>query len=110
MSTTMDNTLVSGGTPIPQGVTSTSAAPGATGPGGQMSILNAVLITLGGAAFGLVALRLIFGDKDKLPAVRIDAVEAFKVYWMWLIVDGTVKLVAYHFHGHKLAQAYLLIA
>jgi hypothetical protein len=42
--------------------------------------------------------------------VRVDAINAFNVYWSWLVIDGTLKLVAYHFHGHKLAQAYLLIA
>lgn len=108
--TDLGNTQVSGGIPIPQGTTQATAAPGANGPGGQMSILTAVLVTLGTAAVGLVVLRKVFGQGDKLPPARIDAVEAFKIYWSWLIIDGTLKLVAYKFHGHKLAQAYLLIA
>jgi hypothetical protein len=104
------NTSVSGGIPIPQGTTTATAAPGAAGPGGQMSILSAVILTIGSAVAGLVVLRLVFGKGDKLPPARIDAVEAFKIYWSWLVIDGTLKLVAYKFHGHKLAQAYLLIA
>jgi hypothetical protein len=103
------NTSVSGGIPIPSGTTTASAAPGAAGPGGSMSILSAVAITLGTGIVGLVVLRKLFGGKD-LPPVRIDAINAFNVYWSWLVIDGTLKLVAYHFHGHKLAQAYLLIA
>jgi hypothetical protein len=104
------NTAVSGGVPIPAGTTTASAAPGATGPGGNMSILSAVAITLGSGIVGLVVLRHFFGSKDKLPPARIDAVSAFQIYWSWLVIDGTLKLVAYKFHGHKLAQAYLLIA
>jgi hypothetical protein len=103
------NTSVSGGIPIPQGTTTASAAPGASGPGGQMSILSGVIVTLGTGLVGLVVLRKVFGGKD-LPPVRIDAVNAFNIYWSWLVIDGTLKLVAYKYHGHKLAQAYLLIA
>jgi hypothetical protein len=111
MTATADlNTQVSGGVPIPSGTTTASAAPGATGPGANMSILQATAIIIGGGAVGLVLLRKFFGTKDKLPPARIDAVSAFQIYWSWLVIDGTLKLVAYKFHGHKLAQAYLLIA
>lgn len=111
MTATLDaNTQVSGGIPIPQGTTQATAAPGASGPGGQMSILSAVVVTIGTGIVGLVVARKLFGTKDKLPPVRIDAVSAFAAYWSWLVIDGTLKLVAYKFHGHKLAQAYLLIA
>lgn len=111
MTVTADaNTSVSGGVPIPTGTTTASAAPGATGPGANMSIPWAVGVTIGSGVLGLVLLRHFFGQKDKLPPARIDAVSAFQVYWSWLVIDGTLKLVAYKFHGHKLAQAYLLIA
>lgn len=88
-----------------------SAAPGAGGPGGQMGITSAVVWTIGGAAAALVALGYVFRKGgQKLPPVRIDAVNAMNIYFSWLVVNGTVKVIAYRFHGHKLAQAYLLVA
>lgn len=55
------NTHVSapGGSPT-GGVASTSAAPGATGPGAGMNVSTAIIWVIGGAAASLVALAVIF--------------------------------------------------
>jgi hypothetical protein len=87
-----------------------SAAPGALGPGGQMGIVPAVLWTIGGAGAALVVLGMIFRKGQKLPPLRVDAINAMNIYFSWLLVNGTVKIIAYRYHGHKLAQAYLLVA
>jgi hypothetical protein len=95
---------------VPTG-TDNTGSPGATGPGANMSATSAVVVTLGVAAAGLLGLGYLFrGRGQKLPPPRIDLVNALNVYWSWLLIDGTLKLVAYHYHGHKLAQAYLLVA
>jgi hypothetical protein len=110
MSDTMGATSAQG-VPIPSGVAGATAAPGATGPGGTMSMTTAVITTIGVAAGGLIALGLIFRKGQKvLPPLRVDAANAINIYFSWLLIDGTLKLVAYRFHGHKVAQAYLLIA
>ena len=97
--------------PIPTGVVPATSAPGAAGPGGNMSITTAVLTTVGVAAGGLIVLGLVFRKGQKvLPPLRIDAANAVNVYFSWLLIDGTLKLLAYKYHGHKVAQAYLLIA
>ena len=94
MSDTMNTYSSDPTNPIPQGVPAVSGAPGAAAAG-----------------FGLVALGLIFRKGQKvIPPLRVDAANALNVYFSWLLVDGTLKLVAYKFHGHKVAQAYLLIA
>lgn len=112
MSFTADaNTSVSGGIPIPGGVVSATASPGASGPLAQVSVPVAVGTVIGVAAVGLIGLGILFRKGgQKLPPVRIDAVNALNVYFSWLLIDGTLKLIAYHYHGHKLAQQYLLIA
>lgn len=92
------------------GVPNSSAAPGASGMGGQMGIVPAVLWTLGGAAAALVILRKGFHKGEALPPLRVDAINALNIYFSWLVVNGTVKVLAYRYHGHKLAQAYLLVA
>jgi hypothetical protein len=106
------NTQVSApGMPISQGTASASAAPGATGPGANISMTSAVLTTLGVAGVGLVALGILFRHKgDKLAPLRVDAANSLNVYFSYLLINGTLKLVAYKYHGHKLAQEYLLIA
>lgn len=91
------------------GTVGSSAAPGAAGPGGSMSMTSAVLWTIGGAGAGLIALGYVFRKGSQLPAMRVDAANAFNVYFSWLLIHGTVKIIAYRYHGHKLAQAYLLI-
>lgn len=54
-------TMVSApGGPNVGGVSSTSAAPGATGPGAGMSVSNAILFVIGGAAAALVAIGVVF--------------------------------------------------
>jgi hypothetical protein len=110
MSDTMGATSAQG-VPIPSGAATATAAPGATAPGGTMSMTNAVITTIGVAAGGLIVLGLIFRKGQKvLPPLRVDAANAINIYFSWLLIDGTLKLVAYRFHGHKVAQAYLLIA
>lgn len=111
MSSTMGSTTVSdpGGSPL-GGVPGNSTAPGAAGPGGNMPMATAVITTIVVPVIGLFALRLIFGSKDKLPPLRVDATNAVNIYFSWLVVQGSLKLIAYRYHGHKLAQAFLLVA
>lgn len=75
-----------------------------------MGITSAVVWTIGGAAAALIALGVIFRRGEKLPPIRIDAVNALNIYFSWLVVNGTVKILAYRYHGHRIAQAYLLVA
>lgn len=93
------------------GVTASTGVAGSSGPGANMGMGSAVALTLGAAAAGLLGLGLVFRRKGEgLPALRVDAANALNVYFSWLLIDGTLKVIAYHFHGHKLSQAYLLIA
>ena len=107
MTDTMSNTYVSepgGAAPV------ASAAPGALAPLGQISMTQAVLIPLGTAAVGLGALYWLFRRGGvKLPPLRIDAANVLNVYFSWLIMDVPVTLLAYKNHGHKVAQAFLLV-
>ena len=92
MTVTADaNTAVSGGVAIPSGVLGNTGAPGGSGPAAQVSPTQAGITVLLVAAGGLIALRLIFGKGDKLPPVRIDAVNALAIYWSWLLVDVTLS-------------------
>ncbi len=86
-----------------------TAAPGATAPLGQMGVDKAVIVTIGVAAGALLAMRVLFGEK-KTPPVQVSAMSALNVYFSWLLINGAVKIVAYKYHGHKAAQAYLLVA
>lgn len=106
------NTSVSAnGLPISQGTTEATAAPGATGPGAGMPTTGAVVMVVGTAAVGLLVLGGVFRKGGaRLPPLRVDAANALNVYFSWLLIDGTLKLLAYKYHGHKLAQTYLLIA
>lgn len=45
----------------------------------------------------------------KLPPIRIDAVSAVVTALEVIVVMGTIKVLAYRFHGHPLAQAYLVL-
>lgn len=47
--------------------------------------------------------------KVDLPPIRIDAVHAIVTALEVIVVLGTLKVVAYRFHGNPLAQAFLLI-
>jgi hypothetical protein len=92
------------------GVPTSSAAPGAQGPAGNMPMATAVIATIVVPVAALATLRLVFGSKDKLPPLRVDATNALNIYFSWLVVQGALKIIAYRYHGHKLAQAFLLIA
>jgi hypothetical protein len=48
--------------------------------------------------------------KDGLPPIRIDAVHAVVTALEVLVVLGTLKVIAYRYHGNPLSQAFLLIA
>jgi len=91
------------------GTVTSSAAPGASGPGGQMSMTSAVLWTIGGSAAGLVALGYVFRRGEKLAPLRVDAFSALNIYFSWLVIHGTIKVIATRYHGHKLSQAYLVL-
>jgi hypothetical protein len=108
----LSTNVSSPGSPIGGGTSAVTGAPGATGPlNNQISVAGAAGITLGTAAVGLLALGVLFRrGGQKLPPVRVDAVNAINVYFSWLLIDATLKIAAYHWHGHKVAQAYLLIA
>jgi hypothetical protein len=96
--------------PIGGNMPTNTAAPGATGPGGQMSMGAVAISTIGLSAAALIALGIAFRVKGKgLPPLRIDALNALNIYFSWLVVHGTVKMIAYRYHGHKWAQAYILI-
>lgn len=111
---TNGNTLVSDPSQSPvsgNAVSQPTGAAGSNGPGAQMGMTSAAITTIGTAAVGLLALGIVFRRSgEKLPALRVDAANAINVYFSWLLIDGTLKVLAYKYHGHKLAQAYLLIA
>jgi len=108
---TIGATQVSDPGASPMGGTPTmSTAPGAAGPAGGMPMATAVVTTIVVPVVALATLRLIFGKGDKLPPLRVDATQAVNVYFSWLVIQGSLKLIAYRYHGHKLAQAFLLIA
>jgi hypothetical protein len=46
---------------------------------------------------------------EGIPPIRIDAVHAIVTALEVIVVLGTLKVVAYRFHGNPLAQAFLLI-
>ena len=111
MTDTMNTMVSDPSQPVGGGQVTSSAAPGAAGPLGQTSITSSILIAFGVSAAGLVALRYAFQKGSKsLPPVRIDAINALNIYFSWFLVNGTLKIIAYRYHGHKLAQAYLLVA
>lgn len=89
---------------------SASAAPGATGPGGSMSVGRSALLVVGVGAAGLLGLGVLFRRGGKsLPPLRIDAANAMNIYFSWLLVDATLTTLAYKFHGHPVSQAFLLV-
>lgn len=95
------------------GVTAASApgAPGSGGPGSNISMTSAVLIPMGTAAVGLAVLWKLFKREGAgLPPLRVDPASAAAAYFSWLLIQTPVKLLAYKYHGHKLAQAILLVA
>jgi hypothetical protein len=92
------------------GVVDTSAAPGAMGPGGQMGMTTAVILPIATAAAALVALGIIFRKGGALPPLRVDAINAINCWASVTVINGTIKVLCYKYHGHKLAQSYLLIA
>ena len=47
--------------------------------------------------------------KDGLPPIRIDAVHAIVTALEVIVVIGTLKVVAYRYHGNPLSQAFLLL-
>lgn len=44
-----------------------------------------------------------------LPPVRIDAVDAIVTTLEVMVVLGTIKVIAYRYHGHPVAQAILVL-
>lgn len=45
----------------------------------------------------------------ELPPVRIDAVSAVVTALEVIVVIGTLKVLAYRYHGHPLSQALLVV-
>jgi len=44
-----------------------------------------------------------------VPPIRVDAVSAVVVALEVIVVMGTLKVLAYRFHGNRFAQAYLTL-
>jgi hypothetical protein len=44
-----------------------------------------------------------------LPPIRIDAIDAIVTALEVIVVIGTLKVVAYRYHGHPVAQAFLVL-
>lgn len=106
MATTM-NTTVNGARPG-SGTTPYSAAPGSGLPGATMAVGTTALVFLGVSIAGLVGLRLAFGKGVGLPPMRVDASETAKVFLSYQAINIPLTLIAYHYHGHKWSQTYLL--
>lgn len=87
-----------------------TAAPGAQGPGAQVGVDKAALLILGTSIVGLVALRVIFGKGPGLPGMRVDATEVIKVWLAYETVNIPLKLLAYHWYGHQVSQAYIILS
>lgn len=47
--------------------------------------------------------------KDGIPPIRIDAVHAVVTALEVIVVIGTLKVLAYRYHGNPISQAFLLI-
>jgi hypothetical protein len=45
----------------------------------------------------------------KLPPIRVDAVSAVVTALEVMVVLGTVKVLAYKYHGNPFAQAFLVL-
>lgn len=113
MSMTADNTYVS--TPgAGPGVAVQAAGPapnGAGAPLANISMSSAVLLPLGVGVGGLAILYHLFRrEGGQLPPLRVDAANAINAYLSWLLIQTPIKLMAYKYHGHKVAQAILLVA
>jgi hypothetical protein len=80
-------------------------------PGANMPMTTAVLIPLAVGGVGLAVLYNLFRrEGGKLPPLRVDAANALNVWFSWLVIQTPLKLLAYKYHGHKVAQALLLVA
>jgi len=104
------NTYVSG--PGGPSTPAESMPSGSGGPGANMPMTSAVLIPLGMAAAGLGGLYWLFRREGGagLPPLRVDAANAVNVYLSWMLLNVPLKLLAYKYHGHKVSQAFLLVA
>ena len=49
------------------------------------------------------------GMATSVPPVRVDAVSAVVTALEVIVVLGTLKVLAYRFHGNRMAQAYLTL-
>ena len=89
-----------------------AAQPNGAGlPGANMPVTTAALIPLGVSIGGLAALYYLFRRGGApLPPLRIDAVEVIKITFAAEVGRITLNLLAYKFHGHKVAQQWLLIS
>lgn len=84
-------------------------APGSSGPGAQMPTAAAVgwLIALS-AAIGIGTAYV--GRKGAKPMIgHLDVFETLYNASTILVVFGTLKVVAYRYHGHAVSQAILLV-
>lgn len=109
-----DNTYVSspglGGAQATITAGAGGAPNGGSAPGAQMPMTAAVLVPLALSVGGLGVLYWIFRKEGAgLPPLRIDAAEIIKITFAAEVGRITLNLLAYHYHAHKLAQAWLLV-
>lgn len=85
------------------------AGPGASGPGGQMSMAGAIAwVIVGSAAIAVTAGYV--GRKGKAPTIgHLDVIDSAFNAATVAVWFGTFKLLASRFHGHKVSQAVLLV-
>lgn len=110
--TYVDNTMVSNPGAGAGGASSAVVAPNGAGlPAANISMTSAVLIPLGVGVGGLAVLYSLFRRQaESLPPLRVDAAQAINVYLSWLVIQTPIKLLAYKYHAHKVAQAVLLVS
>lgn len=105
--TGQQNTFVSqpgGGAPAPQ-----PGAPGASGPGANVSMAAAMGWLVGGAAVVTLGVGFLARKGVKPEIGRFDVVQVIFGAAGTAVVFGTAKTLAYRYHGHKLSQAVLLL-
>ena len=109
MSTTMPdvNTFVS--QPGNPNSTPAATAPGGSGPAATMSMTASILWLIGGAAAISVGAAYLGRKGKKVEFGRLDLVDSLFNAATVVVWVGTFKVLAYRFHGHRLAQAVLTV-
>jgi TPP-dependent pyruvate/acetoin dehydrogenase alpha subunit len=104
MDASVGNTTVS---PAQQGTAATSS-PGASGPGAQTPVATQVLLAAGFAIVGAVGIAYVFRKGEKEVPLHFDSATAMWVFLAYQAINMPLTAIAYKFHGHKAAQAWLM--